>query len=71
MARKNLFVYFVKNLNIVVGLVLIWRGVWYMLDGLDILFFGNSHIWTALGGIVIGLALLYFPDKDLKELQKL
>jgi hypothetical protein len=28
-------------------------------------------LWTAIGGIVVGLAILYFPDKDLKELEKL
>lgn len=63
--------YLLRNLNIVIGLVLVWRGIWYVLDGLDVLFFGNSHIWTAVGGIILGLALLYFPDKDLKEIQKL
>jgi len=63
--------YLAKNLSIVIGLVLIWRGIWYVLDGLDQLIFGNSHIWTALGGIVLGLFILYLPDKDLKEIEKL
>lgn len=71
MAKKNLPLYFIKNLNIAIGLVLIWRGIWYVLDAFDILFFQGHHLWTALGGIVLGLALLYLPDKDLKELQKL
>jgi len=26
---------------------------------------------TAVGGIIIGLLILYLPDKDLKEIQKL
>ena len=60
-----------RNLSIVIGLVLVWRGVWYVLDGLDILLFGGSHVWTALGGIVLGLVVLYLPDKDLKEIEKL
>lgn len=63
--------YFAKNLGIVIGLVLIWRGVWYVLDGLDILFFGSSHAWTAILGIIAGLLLLYIPDHDLKEISKL
>lgn len=63
--------YLAKNLNIVIGLVLIWRGIWYVLDGFDTLLFGGSHVWTALGGIALGLLLLYLPDKDLKELEKL
>jgi len=50
---------------------LIWRGIWYILDGIDKLFFGGSHAWTALGGIIIGLMVLYLPDKDLKEIEKL
>jgi len=67
----KLFRYFAKNIGIVIGLVLIWRGIWYILDGIDGAMFGGSHIFTALGGIVIGLLILYLPDKDLKELQKL
>ncbi|MFZ2299966.1 MAG: hypothetical protein WAW00_02445 [Candidatus Moraniibacteriota bacterium] len=63
--------YFTKNIAIVVGLVLIWRGIWYVLDGVDKAFFGGSHIFTAVGGIIVGLLILYLPDKDLKELQKL
>ena len=63
--------YLIKNLGIVVGLVLVWRGIWHMLDGIDIAFFGGSHFWTGLAGIIIGLLILYLPDKDLKEIQKL
>lgn len=48
-----------------------WRGVWYTLDWIDLAFFDGSHLWTALGGIIIGLLILYLPDKDLKEIQKL
>ena len=63
--------YFIKNISVVIGLVLIWRGIWYVLDGLDMFFFGGSHAWTAIGGIIIGLLILYLPDKDLKEIEKL
>jgi len=63
--------YLTRNLSIVVGLVLIWRGVWYVLDAIDLFLFKENHIWTALGGIVVGLLILYLPDKDLKEIQKL
>lgn len=62
---------FLKVFSVVVGLVLVWRGIWYVLDGLDLVFFGGSHVWTALGGIVAGLLILYLPDKDLKEIEKL
>ncbi len=63
--------YFAKNISIVVGVVLVWRGIWYVLDGIDKWLFGNSHVWTAFAGIIIGLLILYLPDKDLKEIEKL
>jgi hypothetical protein len=70
--KKSLTLYYLaKNVFVVVGLVLIWRGIWYVLDALDILFFSNSHLWTAIGGIVVGLLILYLPDHDLKEIEKL
>lgn len=69
--KKNVLLYFAKNISVVIALVLIWRGVWYILDGLDIAIFGQSHALTALGGIILGLIILYLPDKDLKEIEKL
>ncbi len=69
--RKVTLVYLAKNISVVVGLVLIWRGIWYIMDGLDMIFFGGSHTWTALLGVAVGLSILYFPDKDLKEIEKL
>ena len=71
--KKNTktILYFARNLSIVLGLVLIRRGIWYILDWLDITLFGNSHVWTAIGGIILGLLIIYLPDKDLKEIEKL
>lgn len=63
--------YFSESFAIVVGLVLIWRGIWYTLDAIDRLAFGGNHDLTALAGIIIGLLILYLPDRDLKELRKL
>lgn len=63
--------YFIKNLNIVIGLVLIWRGIWYVLDWIDLTLLQNNHLITAVDGIILGLLILYIPDRDLKELQKL
>lgn len=70
-AKRNLVRYFGKSLGIIVGIVLIWRGVWYVLDQIDLLIFGGSHVVSALIGIVAGFLLLYLPDKDLKEIEKL
>lgn len=67
----NLLAYFANNLLVVIGLVLIWRGVWYVLDWLDLTFLNNDHTLSAVGGIIIGLLILYLPDRDLKEIQKL
>ncbi len=63
--------YVTKNIFIVIGLVLVWRGIWYVLDGVDKWLFGGSHVWTAAAGIAFGLIILYLPDKDLKEIEKL
>jgi len=69
--KKISLSYLTKNISVVIGLVLVWRGVWYVLDELDKLFFGGSHLWTALIGVIVGLIILYLPDKDLKEIEKL
>jgi presenilin-like A22 family membrane protease len=63
--------YFIKTLSIVVGLVMIWRGVWYVLDAVDVLLFGEYNYVTGLVGITLGVLLLYLPDRDLKEIEKL
>jgi len=68
---KKLFQYFAKNIFVAIGLVLIWRGIWSLLDALDYWLFGGNHVWSAVIGIVIGLLILYLPDKDLKEIEKL
>lgn len=69
--KKSLIRYFAKNILIVIALVLIWRGIWYILDAFDVVVCKGSHIWTAVGGVIVGLAILYLPDKDLKEIEKL
>lgn len=62
---------FVRILSIIVGLVLIWRGIWYTLDAIDGVFFNHSHVGSAILGIILGLLILYIPDRDLKEIEKL
>ncbi len=63
--------YFVRTLSIVVGLVIIWRGIWHVLDVIENTFFGGEMLWTGVVGIAIGILLLYIPDHDLKEIEKL
>jgi len=62
---------FIRTLSVAIGLVLVWRGIWYVLDAIDEAIFGGYHAWTAIIGIVIGLLVLYIPDSDLKEIEKL
>jgi len=71
MQEKLTLSYLTKNLAIVIGLVLIWRGIWHILDGIDVYLLDGNKMITAFGGIVVGLLILYIPDKDLKEIQKL
>lgn len=64
--------YFLKNLGTIVGIVLIWRGIWHVLDAVDIAIIGDeTHLFTAIGGIIVGFLVLYIPDHDLKEIEKL
>lgn len=70
-AKHKDFRYFVRTLSIIVGLVLVWRGIWHVLDVLEAKYFGGELFWTGVIGIVIGVLLLYIPDRDLKEIEKL
>lgn len=75
MAKKNKFVglihYFSKNLFVIIGIVLMWRGVWVLLDLVDESL-GMDFRWiTAPVGILVGILILYLPDKDLDEIKKL
>lgn len=65
------FVKLLRSLSIAIAIILIWRGTWYLLDVIDSRLFGGSHIFTAIGGVIAGIAILYLPDRDLKELSKL
>ena len=73
MKRKGsaLLRYIAEHLFVVIGVVLIWRGIWYVLDFIDYSVFGGNHLYTAIGGIIIGFIGLYMPDKDLKEIEKI
>ena len=63
--------YFTKNISIAIGIIFIWRGIWVLLDLLDNVLFGDNHIITAIGGIIIGICILYLPDRNLKALERL
>jgi hypothetical protein len=66
--RKKVHHYFWEKLLDVIGIVLIWRGIWHALDSFDVYFFGRSHWISALIGVFFGFLLLYIPDKNLDEI---
>ena len=63
--------YFTKGISVAIGIILIWRGVWILIDLLDDWLLGGNHMATAVGGIVVGILMLYLPDKNLKALERL
>ncbi|MBI5003691.1 hypothetical protein HZC00_01205 [Candidatus Kaiserbacteria bacterium] len=69
--RPEMFRYIKQNFMIVLGLVLIWRGIWHLLDAVDIYLLGGNPFITTVLGIFVGFALLYIPDHDLKEIEQL
>ncbi|MEI8360744.1 MAG: hypothetical protein WCG01_01275 [bacterium] len=66
--KKKIHHYFIEKFLVVLGVVLIWRGIWYSLDYLDRFFFAESHLLTAVIGVIIGFLFLYLPDKNLDEI---
>ncbi len=60
-----------RDFSIVLGVVLVWRGIWYVLDLADLIFFNNNHLYLAIGGIFGGFLILYLSDRDLKEFKEL
>lgn len=56
---------FFATLFVLVGVVFVWRGVWHLID--TFLFPGDPAL-SAVLSILIGVAILYLPDNDIKEL---
>jgi hypothetical protein len=50
----------------IIGVILIWRGVWGVLD---IYLFPNNPLVNYLVCIIIGFILIWFDDKKLDELK--
>ncbi len=42
-----------------------------MLDLLDSVLFGGNHVVTAVAGIIVGIVILYLPERNLKALERL
>lgn len=70
-SKDHIGIQFAKGLYPLLGVVLIWRGVWYVLDEIDLFVFGRNHGWTSAIGIIVGLVLLYLPERNLRDIHKL
>ena len=57
-----------KSLYAVIGVVLIWRGVWVLLDRFDHHVFGYDSEITAVLGLILGFILLFVHDHKVDEL---
>jgi len=62
LSKKNFFSLLLE----VVGVVLIWRGVWGILD---IYLFPNCPIASYLSSILIGFLFVWIDDRKLDELE--
>ena len=69
--EKHPLKYLGENMGVALGLVLIWRGIWYGLDAIDLWLFAGTHIFTAVFGVILGVLILYLPHRNLKALERL
>ncbi len=57
-----------ESFLVIVGAVLIWRGIWVLLDLLDEKFFAGSHVLSSLVGIAVGIIFIFYADRDLEDI---
>lgn len=69
-AQRNIR-HLTSSFSTVLGVVLVWRALWYTFDYIDIEIFGGYSPITVMGSFITGVLLLYLPDKNLEELRKL
>jgi hypothetical protein len=56
---------------VLIGVVLVWRGMWIILDAIDFYLLGGSHFVTGVIGVVLGFTILYYLDDELEGLSRL
>jgi len=56
---------FFISLMVAIGVILVWRGIW---DLADLYLLPHKRLLSDLIGILIGLFLLYLPDKKIDKL---
>ncbi|RJQ37029.1 hypothetical protein C4552_01970 [Candidatus Parcubacteria bacterium] len=53
----------VQDLPAVIGVILIWRGAWILLDHLEVRLWGAPSLWFAVVTIVVGVILIYIVGR--------
>ena len=56
---------FFGMLMIAIAVIMVWRGIWNLLDHY---LFPDNFILSNVISIVVGIIVLYLPDRTLKEL---
>ena len=57
-----------ESIMMIIGAILIWRGIWVLLDLLDVYLFGGNHLWSAIAGIMVGVIIIFLADRDLEDI---
>ena len=57
---------FAHTLIVVFGVVLVWRGLWNLID---IYIFPGNPVFSSVVTVVLGVFLLYLPDGSLDDLR--
>ena len=56
---------FYLTLLVAIGVILVWRGIWNLVD---LYLFPKNPLLSNTTSILIGLFLLYLPDNNIEEL---
>lgn len=57
--------HFFRNIFVGIGVIFVWRGAWNLMD---LYFFPLSPLWGNIGAIVLGIIIIYLPNRSLHEL---
>lgn len=55
--------YISHSIIAMIGAVLVWRGLWRILDDVDVAFFGGDNFWFAVANVGIGILILLIYRK--------
>ncbi len=64
MKKNKQFIYFSRYLIASVGLVLVWRGLWFILDQIELSLLGGNHAGMAIASVIVGMYILYLSGHE-------